>query len=744
MSDSPYFDPFDVAVPFKDDHEPMDVHVVNLPRELPKPAQTRTVTRAARVLHEHLVNASTGTDATASLELADCAAIVASTSEPEAERVAGSVDTALKTSVAGDTALTYLNTKLFLTSLMPILQPRAADTPSKLAAPVVKGRRVAEGPQAAFFLEFDSEEHLRAHIMEAIEQTLAAGMDLRASILQHGVSEDVTVAVATIVLRDTDEEFTSLIVRDGLTRTTNALRAALGNEVTDRELPARVADILLAKSGPATGPDGNSRARRKGRAAEQDKLRAQFAAAAADTRDPMLVRTGQTAMLPVRIVTSIHRFGGLPTGEAAATVFPDAVASAVAQIHSLSKPWSPTAIGANAIRQALQRLQAREAIDSTVADVALGMAPFSFDGVDVSGEDLTVRLDPDHEPEIDLELQRGVLLLSALSQGDTFTLVKAQLRSIRGMSQVNKIKYADMISTVVAGSIPVHKPSSRTNGTKAWKAGGPLPHSLYGTGWSALTPTHYADLVPFAQDPESEHYDDARATLAAAGGLALVSDGILLTASGSTTTGLDKTLTFLRRQPSIIVDKLLDSPRGLWVLAHAADSFQSDAEAVNSFPVGATSSRILASSDPYKLAFPSDEDPQVPRKVAHADNLYDLVRIEADLLVDADEKAAAPSPARTVTPGEEADQLAQEISTRFEDLTKLTTKLRGLAADNELEAFGGAVTRELWEQCRDDALALLTEINGMRPRDEDAFDEEDGEDNEENEENEENEAGDDA
>ncbi|MGW3279991.1 hypothetical protein [Nocardia rhamnosiphila] len=706
------FDPFDIEIPFSGQREALPVHVVNLKKALPDPPPARLITKTAKSLVGYL-NDEVDAEKIAALELEDCTTIAAALPEPEATKISDAVGAALKKSVAGESELTFLSTRAFLTSLMPMLQPRTADAPSRLSPPRVAGRTTSDGPHAALIIEFDSANHLREHVMEAVSQTLDAGIDLRSSILQHGVSEEVIAVVATIVIADTSDEFTALVVRDGLTRTIYSFFTAFGGDTKANDLPSRIADTVLRSIGPTTGEYGESKARRKGREQAQSELHARFRAAASDTCDPDLVRFGQTATLPVKIVTGLRRFTGFPSADAATAVFPDAVSSAIAQIHTLSRPWTQTAISANTSSQAIQRLAAQEKIDSTVAAVALGMEEFRFDLIDAAGSPLLTRYGSDEEvPAISPALHRGVFLLATLSGADVFAATKSELRALRSDPQIHKRRYAGLIQSLITRPWALTKQTSFGNGQKAWTAGGPLPHDLYGTDWTPLAPVRYADLVPVACDPASALNVDARATLQAAGGIALIADGVLIAASGSTEVGAAG-VRFARSQPNRVVEKLGESEMGLWVLAHAADSFQADLQAVNSFS-DSQSAKIPA--DTYKLAYPEQDDPSKSRLVSRHEPLYDLIRTAAGLRSGASvSKQVTANPPRT--PGERAADLSIEILREVTLLVERVEELEEVSRQPGIDPY--AKQEAVWDSTKDGIFRLTALIQGLKPGDSD-------------------------
>jgi hypothetical protein len=578
------FDPFDVDIPFTGQREPSTVQVVNLRTSIPEPD-----------LAERRKLVTYGEKAWPRLTKQDCWSIAHAVADP------ATANTVAKAGVfseqfAGDSALTFLRADVNLPFLIPIIQPRTADVPTLLAPPRVHGVLDGRGePRPVMIVEFQSKAHMREYTKHSIARTLEAGRDLKSSILSHGVSQPVLCYAATIRLLDTGEEIDVIVVVDGLTRVVMSWAAMLGGTVTAAGLPGAIVDRIFSKKGSDGGTDGVSGAFRKGRTEQFGELRGNFLAAAGDTTDPNLTRYGQTVRVPANIIVNFRRVGKPLVGEARLYEFPDAVNSAVAQQHSLSKAWAPSAIGANIGGQAIQRAAAAGILPAHVAGVALGVEDFSF-------ADVTL-MDPDGGlPEIDLGLARGVWMGAELTQPAVFEAVKRSLRALGGDPQIHKRNYADRISTPVCRAWAPWKLASHSNEQRAWAAGGAIPHSLIGTSWTPLFPKMYTDLVPIALATDDPRQGSAVATLQCAGGMALVADGQILAASGSTAEGAQAR--YRRSQPPVVVEELAATVEGLWLLAHAADSFQSDKQAVNSFTKAAD-----IPPDAYRIQFPEPGNP---------------------------------------------------------------------------------------------------------------------------------------
>ncbi|WBP93198.1 hypothetical protein O6072_18445 [Mycolicibacterium neoaurum] len=689
------FDPYEVNVPFKGAKEDSRVQVVNLRQSIPEPDlgdRRKLVTYGEKQWHRLSKN--------------DCWSIAHAVADPAAAISAAQAG-GLTEQFAGESALTFLRADVNLPSLFPLIQPRTADVPSVLPPPKTYGVVDRNGSAgAAMIIEFQSIAHLREYTKNAIAGTLKAGRDLRGSILSHGVSQPVLCYTATIVVADTSEEIDVLVVVDGLTRVVMSWWAMLGGEVTSAQLPGAVVDLLLHKKGTG-GADGVSGAYRKGRSETFSSLRGRYQAAAGDTNDPDLTRYGQTLRLPASIIVNFRRVGTPLTGDARPFEFPDAVNSAVDQQHSLSKAWAPSAVGANAGTHAVQRAAAEGCLSSTVAEVATGIENFSFDYVELMDSN-----DGSSDCEIDPGLARALWLVAELTQPDAYNVIKRNLRNLLGEPQIHKRAYADRIFNLISRGWSAWKPASYGNAQRAWAAGGPIPHSLMGTPWTPLFPRRFADLVGIALDKSDPLHDAAVATLQVAGGTALVADGQILAASGSTAEGGYK-----RSQPPLVIEALATTPRGLWLLAHAADSFHSRRQAVNSFT---KISEIP--DDAYRIRFPKPSDPVVGVEVTadggrlNFDRVRDIAGLRQPDDDSSDEEPAEDDHDRMVA-------LRLRMTTAADKLAKTQTEIANLMRDRpDLSVFA---THAEWESARDPLQAVFTAVVGWKPAEESIIEDDD-------------------
>lgn len=573
-------DPFEIAIPFKGESAPEDkTRVVNLRKALPNPKSEHI---------DRLVEAGRAA-AWSGLGPDEWHTVGHAVTDVDAVRTAIRTDQTVE--VFGESAvLTMLRAEVMLTAVFPLLQPRIAGEPAYSRPPIVSGlMRHGEGPVAGLMITFTDEQHLREHLEEQIQGTLDAGSDLRESILSHGVTEPILVYPAVLVVGDL--ELDVMAAGDGITRCVRSWHNIFGGEVTKPGLAEVIVDTLLTRSSSRRKYTSESGARRDGRREKYLELRARVAAHGEEYQDAEVVRISQSLTMPANIAVGFRSL--LTDSEAGAEhLFQDAIGSAVAQIHTLSRPWVQSVIGANVMMQAIQRAVAEGYLDQAVADVARGsqeLAALGIDGLDEAP---------------DLGLARAVVLTSLLLNPATQRAVKRNIRSLRGIGQVRKNLYASMLLSVLDQPWRAVKRNSRNNAASAWKAGGPVPQVMHDIEFQPLLVADYVDLVAPARDKEHPDHVDAWATLVVAGGIALTADGLLLSPTGSSAEQAPG-----RRPPHQRVLMLATTEKGLCALAHAANSFRSGKEASNSYTAAQRSK--LNDVDPstvYVVAMPSEDD----------------------------------------------------------------------------------------------------------------------------------------
>lgn len=103
------------------------------------------------------------------------------------------------------------------------------------------------------------------------------------------------------------------------------------------------------------------------------------------------------------------------------------------------------------------------------------------------------------------------------------------LRDLLGVAQVHKSAYASHVMTLVDLPWRSAKASTRLQSLQAWGNRGPVPHDLLGVRWDPTPTPDFTTLVPKALEGDL----NSGATLQVAGGIALVTDKLLMSNRGS-------------------------------------------------------------------------------------------------------------------------------------------------------------------------------------------------------------------
>lgn len=716
--------PFEVEIPFVGETDPGTTWAYNVPKVLPAPSAGQ---RSSYVRALAKVAPDLSTDARWT--------VGRSISNPEAavEMLRKGIGVAERCS--GDSMLTLLTTSADLASLVVLDQPRGAETPPGIAGPKVRGDLDADGnPLPHLVYEFTSWEACQRYIAYTAEVTLQHGQHLAPSILSSKVSKPVLLAVATIRITgepefdQEPEEIHVLVVLDGNTRVINSLLAALGDRFSRNQIAAEIARRMLRKAKASAG--GLSAQHYRGRAEAHAEALDRFNRAAGDIENPDLVRFGQTTNIPAEIVIGFHRFGDpLAMRE---FEFVDAVRSEVGQQHSLAKAWPDGSVTANVGQQAIARAVASGVLSEEIGALAEGSVAYipavtlipapCTDAGEESGEN------PEPQSTLDPGLARAVFLLNALTQPEAYEEMKRHIRNLGGHKKVDRNLYGRHIASVLWRGWAPHKEEGHKNETAAWKVGGALVvmptseegdpggdrertgESVLGKRWQALFPPRWTDLVPIALDASDPRHTDAKLTLQVAGGLALIADGLLLAASGSTRFGVHGH-EYVRRHPATVLALLGKSELGLWTLAHAADSFRSTQAASNSYSINkAIPTGVYAVARPKSAEEPSVAVTTVDGVYQNYDSLRDL----AGLRLPEGSNKGKDKP----TPKSELEQLedwASELRSAVDRAVKAQQAMEKLISTGPALAFKAFADIADWESVQKDLMDVYVAVRPWTP-----------------------------
>jgi hypothetical protein len=582
------------------------------------------------------------------------------------------------TETVGPNGLSNLPNRIWLTEVFMILQPRALGAASDVPAARVEGLLTEEGAaEPVTVLTFDDHDHLHATIKQTVRQTLTMGRNYGPSILAKRVSRPILVHVARIEFKDGSEPFLVMVVRDGITRTVQSWANLLPSDATPDEVASHIADALLASKTGGSGRNDATANQARGREAHQKVLRAEFAEGLADGKpNERAIRIGQTFTLPAQVIVGITEHGTSPV--APEERFDDSVQAMIAGVHSEFQPWHTAASDASVIHRALPRAVHDKALDPDVADLATGRLTVA-DVPMVFG-------DPDIPPTA---LWRAIYLICWLCAPAEFVGIKKHLRALLGRASVRNRAYVMHLVTLI--DLPWRAAKSHTERQvfRAWRNGGPIPTEILGKDWTPLPTTDFTELVPIALDDDDEDQDNARYTLQVAGGIALVTDKLLMANVGS---AVEVESVPFRSDVDDVISGLGDTEFGLWLLAHAANAFQADKLATSAFTKRELSANPALSKGAYRVPMPGKDDPSAvvvdntgqprslgPWLVVEASDPTRAARVKADEEAEADAKKIAKPKG---TAADAAVSLRKRIGGALADTVEAITQVTDLAQKN--------------------------------------------------------------
>ncbi|GAA5117269.1 hypothetical protein GCM10023339_27750 [Alloalcanivorax gelatiniphagus] len=636
------------------DGEPVDI--LNFVGALPPPSDVKS--------RNALVRAA----AARSLGLAEDAmyAIARAVTDPGA--LAAAVKAGLvSTEVIGAVDIGMVTANVWLPEAFILMQPRAGGFAHSVPAPSIRGDVDDDGlPVVELEVQFENPRHLHDYIVETVALTKAHGRDYADSILAKRVSRPGLAHVVQISFADESESFYALCVRDGITRVVSSW-SAQNPGLNAHELGEHIAEALLARRHTRSTVGSETIARARGREDVLADMRGRFVAGTSgEVVAEEAIRIGQTLTLPMQICISMAERA--PSAVAAEAVFDDTMQSVIASVHGEFRPWEPTATQTAAIQRAIPRAVHAEALVPEVAAMA------------VSADVSKISSVWDEVPAS--ALWRGICLLSVLTHHTEFNGLKRQLRELGVSRAISKRTYVSHLATVIDAPWRRAKANTEKQARRAWGNGGPIPSSMLGTDWEPTPTSDFLTLVPLALAGDQ----DAKNTLIVGGGIALIADKLLLADVGSALTSGQVPF---RASVDVVVEGLAESEYGLCVLAHAANAFDADRVALNSFTQKELAANPGLAKDTYIVPQPDEDN---PFEVALDSNQH-VVPLTIYKVVyasnpdrAADEKAKVNQPPENESPPERANRLRKKLIAL---LTDATTTAVDLAAT--VDADGGIV-----------------------------------------------------
>lgn len=604
--------------------------------------------------------------------------------------------------------LKVVSTHVLLSELFLLMQPRIGGDASTVRPPKITGLTDLDGaPFAVVRLEFLSISHLRGYLREQIVGTLIHGSDYSTSILARRVSQPITTHVAVLTFEDATPDLWVIAVRDGITRVVSSFRALLGGEPTADEIATYMVNSALARKPLRTGSsEGDVREFIRGREEIQRNRRSEFVAGTADVSHPTerAIRVGQTFSLPAQIYLAIdgdHR--DLPAEQR----FVDAADCVISSLHIEHKPWADEQGNAATMRRVLRRMEADGLVASKIVALALG---------EVGADQTSAAFEIDEIPNT--ALWRAVYLICWLCGPPAFEAMKGEMRSLLGVGQMRNRKFVAHLAPIVDIPWRGTKPRALRVARRAWAQNGPIPREVIGADWLPVPVAQFVDLVPIALGDDGDA-QDARFTLMVAGGVALVADKMIASNTGSAVSV--GTVPF-RADPQTIVSGLGESEAGLWLLARAADAFDDQKQASNSFTstelAAADTQKLIKTGGTYRIPALDSADPS---KLAVDSAGAAHLLTEAAIVRQSDPKRAAlaekdakgkGAPGPGVSKDQQARDLRSQIRSNLAAVGDALTKVLGMASD-----IGGHPLADpaYVDGIQTAVLAILTTISSNRP-----------------------------
>ncbi len=282
-----------VEVPTAPDRDLEELSITRRPQllpEMPLPGALRKVSQ--RLEHNKRTN------------LSDAARKAAAGIQVEPERAAlliaeqpNGVSLLSEVAVPGGT-LNVIECRAWTRMLFPLYQPRIAALSLAVTAPRLLDDQDDDGsPLAQARCEFASPKELAELVRETVKHTLGTPKaDYSDSIMQRGVSEPLLVILVGITFTDGSPSRVLPVVVDGISRLSSAAKTRTGLADAATTADAIVEDLLR---------DPNAL-----RKAVRDEVTTYNTAYRRGLSDPV-VRVGQTATVPVRLVVGAHNTGAM-------------------------------------------------------------------------------------------------------------------------------------------------------------------------------------------------------------------------------------------------------------------------------------------------------------------------------------------------------------------------------------------------------------------------------------------------
>ncbi|MFE9123045.1 hypothetical protein [Streptomyces sp. NPDC007172] len=575
--------------------------------------------------------------------------------EPTAQEPVGLL---LDENVEGATLRTF-NTRVWLSELLPGIQPRTGMEVLDVPDPQVVGTTEGGEPCAVVRYRYKSLQHLKDHVRQTVHSTLALN-SYAVSILSRKVTRPLITHPVQFTFDDGTEPFHALAVRDGITRLASAWAVLAGPDAEASDAADLMVESLFGKVSGAPAADGRTLAeqlaavRRNWRTTLADEFAQAMAGPEPGDRG---VQIAQTYVVPAQIAVGVVGHPGHLL--ASEDVFDDAMRSILASVHVEFKAWDAAAQNVEVATRALKRVIQLGNAQVTKEDlqVVYGLAV----GRTVPA-DLPREYGDDSLPGT--ALWRGIQLVHALTRPELYDPLKDQAKIIKGGSRMSSKGFAELLGPIIDLPWRSAKKTVSKQARNAWGNGGVLTRDVL-KEWDPVFTADFTTLV----SPALAGDTNARCTLAVAGGISLIADKLLTRNVGSTLMGpKEKGGVPFRSDVHLVVENLSaeDNELGLWLLALTANRFQDGSLPENAQPVRQLVRRDRR--DEEGMAYVHLKvDIEQPDRIARDENGVPVPLYEWDVVWASDEVRASTayaehlarlSPVQPAGTGPDADQSA--------------------------------------------------------------------------------------
>ncbi|WP_370412675.1 hypothetical protein [Streptomyces fradiae] len=463
--------------------------------------------------------------------------------------------------------LRSVHSRIWLYELFPGIQPRTAQEILATEDPLVEGAAEEDRPQAVLRYRYKNLAHLRNHIRQTLAVTLARN-SYAESILARRVTRALIAHPVVYEFEDGSEPVHVLVARDGITRLASAWKVLAGPDEEPEAVAEMAAEVLVASLAVVEGQPHKPRTQRMALARERrrKKLRAEFyeewGRAQGEAVPLRAVQIGQSHTLPAHVTVGVVPNGG--TSLAARDVFDDALHSVLASIHVEFKAWDEAAQNVEVAGRALKHV-----VQSHQSDGLAGIYELAVGRREVA--DLPSVY---NEPKLPATgLWRATRLVHTLTRPALYDALRHRAKEIKGVRRMTDKGFAALLGPMVDQPWRATKKGASTQARNAWTNGGVLFKEVLKDGWAPVVTDDFTSLV----EPAMGGDQNARLTLALAGGTALIADKLLTRNVGS---ALGARRAYgkvpLRSDTHKVVEGLAREGNllGLWTLGLAAQRFQ--------------------------------------------------------------------------------------------------------------------------------------------------------------------------